>query len=1101
MMSENTIKITEALKSTCDINKYLDLLQEIKSEYLIVIGVRDTPGNHISTDTIQKIHELGFTNFSKELWRMYIGVCNKGDILCNSQGTVPEAPVNYNSSISNVNLLALSYAWRKGNKCEINIDGENYAINIRGINIVVYDIENSKLVDSIGFDIHDGEERAFFVRRKKNMLKSHYDVAIVGVWYGFNYGSLINGYAIYNALKKMGYSVLMMNKPNAEVNDGELLNPHCQRFINNFYAENEISPSLPYNRLSEMNKYCDTFLAGSDQIWHYGITEYYNFAFMLNFVDDDKRKISFGTSFGHKEDFTPDDVKPKVKALLKRFDSISMREQSGVDICREIYDVQAAATLEPVFCLSIDEYKKIAEYSDINIEEPYILSYILDPNPEKIRAIEYYCSETGMKSYNILDGDPYHAKEERKVFNLPNTLENTGAEDLIKLCMGASFVITDSFHGSCFSIIFNKPFLSVANSERGIVRFQELAEKFEVRDRVAMNENDIPKDKRFLEKIDFSKANEIIAKESKEAIQWLKNAVGEPKKFSLNDAVAEIQKKLKADEEKEQQEINRFYNDPDFIKIRILATLLRDYGVKHIVLSPGGRDVPLVRMFEYNEDQFILHSVTDERSAAYFGLGIAAQTRQPVACVCTSGTAASNYLPAVTEAYYTGIPLIVITADRKEVYLNHGEDQTIPQRHIYDGVVKKSVTLPESSGYMAEYQTRRDISDCILESTHNGFGPVHINISIDNIAIGERLPRIHWKLLPFIYPHIMRVSSHDKDSEIMRWVNCLINSDRILLVYGQNFAPTAEQKKYIEAFASKFNCAIVTDFISNLDCAYSLKPYNMLQEISNKEFNEQLSPDILITVGGKRLMNDPLTFKVRGGLGNIRHWSVVPDGKVKDFYFRLTSVIEASQDFFFRWFSEHAGNIHNNGVYYDIWKKMTERYNAPEVKNYNSHYIQSRFIPAVPKHSILHLGVGQSFYDTRRYSLNETVDVFCNMGTNGIDGCTSTFMGQCAVIKDRLCFLLVGDLSFFYDMNSIWNKTLSKNIRILLVNNNGTDLLRGNNLKNITSVHNTCAQNWVESVGFEYICAKTKEEFDEKLNYFISNEPQRAVFFEAIYNF
>ncbi|MBQ7003639.1 MAG: 2-succinyl-5-enolpyruvyl-6-hydroxy-3-cyclohexene-1-carboxylic-acid synthase [Oscillospiraceae bacterium] len=543
--------------------------------------------------------------------------------------------------------------------------------------------------------------------------------------------------------------------------------------------------------------------------------------------------------------------------------------------------------------------------------------------------------------------------------------------------------------------------------------------------------------------------------------------------------------------------IDPLFTNPDFIKIRLLATLLRDYGIKHVVLSPGGRDVPLVRMFEYNEGQFILHRVTDERSAAYFGLGIAAQLQQPVACICTSGTAASNYLPAVTEAYYTGVPLIVVTADRREIYHEHGEDQTIPQRHIYDNVVKKSVTLPEGSGYHAEYQTRRDISDCILEATHNGFGPVHINISIDNISVGATAPREKWKLLPYIYPHILRVGAGDGAEQMMKWVDTLKKSKRILIVYGQNARPTERQRKNIEAFASKFNCVIVTDFIANLDCAYSLKPHNMLQAITGKEFNEQLAPEILITVGGKRLMNDPLTFKIRGGPKNIRHWSVTPDGKVKDFYFRLTSVIEAPQDYFFEWFAAHAGEIRNDGVYYEKWRQLTAKYTSPVITQYTSNFIQSKFFPSVPPNSIVHLGVGQTFFDCRRYTLDKSVEVFCNMGTNGIDGCTSTFMGQCAVVKDKLCFLIVGDLSFFYDMNGIWNKQLDKNMRIMMINNNGTSLLRAHNLKAILSVHNTKAQGWVESTGFDYISAHSKEEYEEKLKYFVSEQPEKALFFEV----
>ena len=918
-------------------------------------------------------------------------------------------------------------------------------------------------------------------------MKEHYDVAVLGVWFGVNYGSLLNGYATYKTLQSLGYSTLMVNKPNATPTDPEILNPHCSTFIKKFYPEESISDLLPYDRMNELNRICDTFLVGSDQIWHYNQIKGFNFSFLLNFVDNNKKKISFGTSFGHKNNTTPPEELPKAINLIQRFNAISVREQSSADILRDVYGVKAKVTLEPVFCLDKEDYLKIAEKSDFNENEPYILCYILDPTPKIIETIEYYKRITGLKSINILDGNPFHNKKMREIFTLPNTPEEPGAEDLIKLYSGASFVITDSFHGTCFSIIFEKPFLSIANHKRGIARFSDLLTKRGLTDRLALDPNNIPQKEEFLEKIDYTQIKQNILKEREESIAWLKNVLDTPKDklpaIILNNLM--------------QGEIERLYNNPDFIKIRLLATLFRDYGVKHIVLSPGGRDVPLVRMFEYNEGSFILHRVTDERSAAYFGMGIATQLRQPVACICTSGTAASNYLPAVTEAYYTGIPLIVVTADRQSVYHEHGEDQTIPQQHIYEGVVKKSITVPEGSGYKAEYQTRRDISDCIMEATHNGFGPTHINIAIDNIDIGSKVPRDAWRLLPKIYPHILRVGFNNGEKRLMDWVIALKNSQRILVVYGQNPPPNEQQKKYIEDFAKKYNCVIVTDHISNLDCAYSLKPYNMLQAISNAEFNEKLSPDILITVGGKRLMNDPLTFKVRGGLKNIRHWSVSQEGKIKDFYFRLTSVIEMSQDKFFEWFSSHAGNVINNGQYYDKWRQMVSKYGAPGIANFNSNYVQSKFFPQIPPFSILHLGVGQSFYDCRRYVIDKTVEVYCNMGTNGIDGCTSTFMGQCSVVKDKLCFLIVGDLSFFYDMNSIWNKELSKNIRILMVNNNGSGLLRSNNLKGITSAHNTSAKGWVESTGFKYISAAAKEEYEEKLKYFLSTESDAPLFFEV----
>ena len=332
---------------------------------------------------------------------------------------------------------------------------------------------------------------------------------------------------------------------------------------------------------------------------------------------------------------------------------------------------------------------------------------------------------------------------------------------------------------------------------------------------------------------------------------------------------------------------------------------------------------------------------------------------------------------------------------------------------------------------------------------------------------------------------------------MMRWVESLKRSVRILVVYGQNAPVSEAQKRHIESFASKFNCVIVTDHISNLNCQYSLMPHNMLLNVTQEQFNKELAPDIVITVGGKRLMNDPLTTKLRRGPGNIRHWSVTPDGKVKDFYFHLYSVIESTQDYFFEFFSERCGDIHNNGVYYEKWRELTEKYGSPAIERFNSLYIQSKFLPSIPKNSILHLGVGQSFIECRKFNIDHSVAIYCNMGTNGIDGCTSTFLGQCSVVNDRLCFLLVGDLSFFYDMNSIWNKPLTKNIRILMVNNNGTGLLRGHRLRAVSSVHNTAAEGWVRSTGFKYISAHSKEEYDEKLKYFLSSEPEKAVFFEV----
>ncbi len=913
-------------------------------------------------------------------------------------------------------------------------------------------------------------------------------IGVIGYWFATNYGGVASYYSLYCQLKKMGYDPFMIDTPYLAT-DKEGVDV----FSRNFFKRMNVPIFSEYdlNSIDKLNSLADTFILGSDQVLTGFSARAFGKLFLMDFANETKKRIGVSLSCGGDKLELSDALYGFVKKNLDRFTDVSMREYSAVDLIKDKFGRKTDLLIDPIFFTSAEEYANIGRLSGLPEEKtPYVASYILDPNPDKKNAVEKITNTLGMDTKIILDGRKFTHDKNFALMDMPDkTLKELLFTEWLHYMQNASFVFTDSFHGAAMSIILNKPFIMYANYQRGYPRFVTLVKMFDVGGRMITKSDEL-KDTVIRAEIKYGSINAKMNKMLEYAHKWIGGALAKPAK-SFEISPEEQHERLI------QEKTQQLYSNPEFIRIRLLATLLRDYGVKHIVLSPGGRDVPLVRMFEYNDKTFVIHQVTDERSAAYYGLGIAAQLRQPVACVCTSGTAASNYLPAVTEAYYTGVPLIVITADRKDIYHEQGEDQTIPQKNIYNGVVKKSVTLPEGSGYMAEYQAKRDISDCILETTHNGFGPTHINIAIDNISMGADLPREKWALLPHISPLILRVGVNDGKDQLMKWVESLKRSQKILIVYGQNPPPTPKQKANIEKFASKFNCLIVTDHIANLNCAYNLKTYNMLNAITQKQFNEELAPDILISVGGKSLMNDPLTFKVRSGPKNIRHWSVIPGGRIKDFYFRLTSVLDMAQDFFFEWFAEHAGDICNNGVYYNKWKTLVDKYGAPVYNKFDALYIQSKLVPAIPDRSILHLGVGQSFFFTRRFKLKENVEVFCNMGTNGIDGCTSTFMGQCSVVKDRLCFLLVGDLSFFYDMNSIWNKNPDKNVRILMVNNNGTDLLRGHGLRAISSVHNTEARGWVESTGFKYMEAHTKEEYEDKLRYFVSNESDKPLFFEV----
>lgn len=1073
------------LTQITSITEYFDKLDEIKAKSLILIAVKDNAGYWLNEEIQAKLSKLGLSqSLIHEEMVGYVAAISDGIVIC-EQKSPKDGIEEYQGLISGKKIYLLSKPYLSGNTSSIQIDGKEYSNNSRGLNIVVYDNESNRVVDRVSFDTHVQEYDCVH-------LKTHYDIGIFGWWYNANYGATLTYYALNRAVRDMGYSVVMLfrGSPSATMPKSVSID-----FAKRHY---DISPRSEIKDLCRFNDLCDTFLLGSDQLWNPDLEKVAGKQFFLDFADD-KRLIAYAQSFGNYTRL-PEEFTNRYKGLVNRFDAVSVREDYATRTCKDSFGINVPQVCDPVFLVDKKCFEELVDDADIELPNEYLMCFILDPTREKIQLCERVKEKIGVVEaiyFTDLDG----ANDKAKQFEGVRIFPSSSIENFVKAYQGAKYIITDSFHGTCLSIIFEKNFISLANQGRGKGRFESLMRWLHLESRLFFDLESVIE--RVEDEVDYTAVREIVTRGRIEGLEWLRKALAMKKTITskrLKEFLS-VETNGRVPENKDGNVVSdvddRLVRNPEFIKIRILASLLHDYGVKHIVLSPGGRDIPLVRIFEYNEKDFILHRVTDERSAAYYGLGIASAIQQPVACVCTSGTAASNYLPAVTEAFYTGIPLIVITADRLGVYLNQGEDQTIPQKEIYKNVVKKEISLPEGEGYRVEYQVRRDVSDCILESMHHTMGPVHINVPVDDNNVGFKASRDAWRLLPKVYPHLLRVGYDDGEKRMLDWVKELKKSQRILVVYGQQSPLSVEEKKYVEAFASKYNCVIVTEHISNYEGLYALKPANLLLSISQKDFDEQLSPDILITVGGKRFMNDPLTFKIRHGKKNIRHWSVSPDGKVKDFYFRLTSVIEMSQGNFFKWFSEHADSSTNNGIYYEQWRSRIEKCSSPINSRFNTNYLLEQVLPQIPSGSLLHFGVGITHIDSRKYDVSPNVECYCNMGTNGIDGCTSTFMGASVVNKNNLAFLIVGDLSFFYDMNSIWNKELTSRIRILLMNNKGSGLLRGTGLKAIASSHNTSAKGWVESVGFTYLSASDASEFNDKLKIFLSDNTEEPIFFEV----
>lgn len=536
----------------------------------------------------------------------------------------------------------------------------------------------------------------------------------------------------------------------------------------------------------------------------------------------------------------------------------------------------------------------------------------------------------------------------------------------------------------------------------------------------------------------------------------------------------------------------------DIKNVQILISMLKKFNIKHLVLSSGTRNVPFVHSVE--EDPFFeCYSIIDERSAAFFALGLMQELNCPVAISCTSGTAIANYVSAVSEAYYQQLPLLVLTADRNEYYLDQEEDQMIPQKGLFGSLVKKSVQLPFVKDKTDFWACRRMVNEALLELDHNGKGPVHINFPIEkNVYSFNSLK------LPEIKPIYRHVPGY-KDNHWKEKVAILSSAKKILIIYGQNNHISEEEKYYINEFSKKYNCVISIDHLSNFQGDATIETFYFARI---KKFTKDsiLFPDIVITINGNSISG--IKSQLKSSSGEFSHWSVRQDGHLADSTKSLTDIFQCSSLYFFKYFTDNSIDYLEENSYLNAWKEELFRLNKMLEVNipYSDVHIVQQFMKIIPKNSNLHLANGNSVRLAQYFPKDESIIVNCHRGTNGIDGSMSSFIGQ-AYVSNKLSFLIIGDLSFFYDMNALWNKYVSKNVRILIINNSGAGVIQypvyNENIKiesfdkHSAARHNTSAKGWVESQGINYLSATNKEELNEAISKFVSDESDGPMLLEV----
>lgn len=525
----------------------------------------------------------------------------------------------------------------------------------------------------------------------------------------------------------------------------------------------------------------------------------------------------------------------------------------------------------------------------------------------------------------------------------------------------------------------------------------------------------------------------------------------------------------------------------DVRNVQILISLLKQFNIKYFVNSPGTRNTPLVHSIE--EDSFFkCYSIVDERSAAYFALGLSEALDEPVCVTCTAATATCNYMPAIKEAYERNIQLVALTSDRESYPMFHMQDQSINQINMYKGYINYSVDIPAILNQEDEWFANRSINEAFLELNHNKKGPIQINYHVPSwgtFCVKD-------------IPKERKMTRYNSNGINWKEVRDKLKNRKILVFCGMNYNNHNENlKNNLRKFYEKYNATIVFDNYANIKDKNYINA-SVFGDILIKEEVQKLAPEIMITFG--KVFYSPLKGHFNGKKQNFEHWHIDEKGIVIDGFRNLTKIFECQPENFLCEVTKEIDTI-NNHSYEQLWKKRISEIKIENLPFSNFSVIRD-FCKEIPKKSILHASVLNSIRITNYFEIDESIKCYANVGADGIDGAFSTFLGQ-ANKTDKMAFLLIGDLSYLYDLNACLNvnKIRNRNIRILIINNYagaefhknfGLSMIPTLNL-HIAAGHNTKMEETIGMEDVEYLSAKNQNELDKNLKKFVDKSKKPIV--------
>jgi 2-succinyl-5-enolpyruvyl-6-hydroxy-3-cyclohexene-1-carboxylate synthase len=501
-------------------------------------------------------------------------------------------------------------------------------------------------------------------------------------------------------------------------------------------------------------------------------------------------------------------------------------------------------------------------------------------------------------------------------------------------------------------------------------------------------------------------------------------------------------------------------------------------GITTIVISPGSRNAPLTIGFVSNP-AFTCYSIADERSAAFFALGISQQTKQPVALVCTSGSALLNYYPAFAEAFYSQIPMIVISADRPQSKIDIGDGQTIRQENVFENHSLYNANLDEAVSIENDLKINEAINTAIDKK-----GPVHINAPFEE-PLYETVSELSVAVNNIASANESQTISIE---ELAQFAAIWNNSSRKMVLVGVN-DPNVVSDKTVEALANDNSVVVMTETTSNLHHPSFINNIDtIITPFTNEDFDD-FCPDILVTFGGmivsKRIKAFLRKYKPK------HHWHI-DTLRAYDTFGILSQHFEVDINVFFDAFLPLTTTVVSD--YFEktksvqLLRKQKGDLYLDKIP-FSDFKVFEKVMPLLPKNSQLQISNSSAIRYAQLIDIDPSIEVYCNRGTSGIDGSTSTAIGA-AVANGKQTTLITGDVGFLYDSNALWNNYIPKNFKIILINNGGGGIFRILPGHKETPVFNTffetshclTAEHLAKMYGFEYTIASDESSLVNSLN-------------------